>query len=1292
MLLRMVGVCLALLGVVCFASSSEASQTGLRLPFVGGPYQIITGPHSGLAPGAAGQALDFQLPPDQHDVLAAGPGTVMYAQTDQGCFTPLNYTYGNLVVVDHGDGYFSYYAHLSVIKVTQGQTVNSGDLIGEEGFSGCAFPFHLHFEVRTGVVAGNVVRSGTPVQITDLEGINWAPGCPLPPGTGEAKICGFAEGPPIAPPPSPTITAMDFTPTSNGAEPGDQVSVYVHADPAAAVAALRLDIDGTPGPQIQATFGTLNWDTTGLAAGPHTITAEAQLVSANGSWAGAASTSQTYVIASPPPNDNFGSATVVTSVPAHFTEVTGAATTEPGEQLNVMNSNCFAEQATGVVGRTVWYSLTPTNSGPLTITTRGSDFDTVVVVYSGNSVGGLTRVACNDDIWEPLPQSQLTFTVVAGQTYRVQVGGFGNTGGNLSVDFEWNISPVPTATPTATPNGTPPPATYPATVMADNPAAYWQLDETSGTVANDSSGNGSNGNYLAGVTLGSPGAITGSSDTSVTLSVSGSYVDVPNTPSLNPTSSVSLEAWVYVNAFTPAGWSRVATKDGQYALFLNYPGGTQAQAEWDVDIPNGVSVVTPNSLPMQLNTWYHIVGTYDGGISRLYVDGVDEADAFALSPMPADYKHFEIGGSVYDGPLAARVDEVAVYPQALSPARILAHYTAGQPGGPPPTSTATPTSTSTPTPSGSSTPTSTPSSTPTPSGSSTPTPTASSTPTPSGSSTPTPTASSTPTTGPTPTPLLYTTLDNAAAVSAPVNGTGTGASVQTTPPNDFVPGFLNNGLLINGPQQYASFQETDGVTQNVNLATGSVDFWYQPAYASADGIAHRLFDIGPAPGQPGSIGLYKRVGSLNNDLWLWVVSPNGTQMYTGVPATSYSWTAGQWVEIRVTWDSTVPAGTQNAHIYINGQEPTYEFAATGPFTMPAPSTSNFIYLGASSPTDANTATGILDEFKIYPQALVPTSTGGSPTPTPVASLTTTPTSTNTPTPTSTPVVTATATPTTTPTPAATTTPTSTPTPAATGTPTSTPTPAATGTPTNTPTSTSTPTTTPTAGSTSTPTVTPTPLLYTTLDNAAAVSAPVKGTGTGASVQTTPPNDFVPGFLNNGLLINGPQQYARFQETDGVTQNVNLAKGSVDFWYQPAYANTDGVAHRLFDIGPSGYAGSIGLYKRVGSLNNDLWLYVVASNGTQMYTGVPATSYSWTAGQWVEIRVTWDSTVASGIQNAHIYVNGKEPTYEFAATGPFSMPAPSTTNFIYLGASSATDTNTATGILDEFKIYPQAIHP
>lgn len=89
--------------------------------------------------------------PEGSTVNAAATGTVIFAGQEQDQF-------GNLVVLDHGDGWFTAYGFLSRITVKQGAKVASGERIGLVGSTGRAKGSELHFEVR---------RDGKPVNPLD---------------------------------------------------------------------------------------------------------------------------------------------------------------------------------------------------------------------------------------------------------------------------------------------------------------------------------------------------------------------------------------------------------------------------------------------------------------------------------------------------------------------------------------------------------------------------------------------------------------------------------------------------------------------------------------------------------------------------------------------------------------------------------------------------------------------------------------------------------------------------------------------------------------------------------------------------------------------------------------------------------------------------------------------------------------------------------------------------------------------------------------------------------------------
>jgi murein DD-endopeptidase MepM/ murein hydrolase activator NlpD len=117
-----------------YSSGSGVSSHGLIWP-VQGP---VTSPF-GMRWGRMHEGIDIGVPYGT-PIHAAASGTVIYAGWMSG--------YGNLTVIDHGNGLATAYGHQSSIAVSNGQTVGQGDTIGYVGCTGHCFGPHLHFEVR----------------------------------------------------------------------------------------------------------------------------------------------------------------------------------------------------------------------------------------------------------------------------------------------------------------------------------------------------------------------------------------------------------------------------------------------------------------------------------------------------------------------------------------------------------------------------------------------------------------------------------------------------------------------------------------------------------------------------------------------------------------------------------------------------------------------------------------------------------------------------------------------------------------------------------------------------------------------------------------------------------------------------------------------------------------------------------------------------------------------------------------------------------------------------------------
>jgi murein DD-endopeptidase MepM/ murein hydrolase activator NlpD len=105
-------------------------------PIVTDPYGYmrVTGAYD-----IAHKGTDFKAPPGT-PVMALNRGVVRLVQDFP--------TYGNTIVVDHGLGLMSFYMHLSKVGVTQGQTVERGQVIGVSGETGYTEGAHLHLTMR----------------------------------------------------------------------------------------------------------------------------------------------------------------------------------------------------------------------------------------------------------------------------------------------------------------------------------------------------------------------------------------------------------------------------------------------------------------------------------------------------------------------------------------------------------------------------------------------------------------------------------------------------------------------------------------------------------------------------------------------------------------------------------------------------------------------------------------------------------------------------------------------------------------------------------------------------------------------------------------------------------------------------------------------------------------------------------------------------------------------------------------------------------------------------------------
>jgi hypothetical protein len=193
--------------------------------------------------------------------------------------------------------------------------------------------------------------------------------------------------------------------------------------------------------------------------------------------------------------------------------------------------------------------------------------------------------------------------------------------------------------------------------------AAYGFNEGSGTTLTDLSGNGNHGT-ISGATW----TASGKYGSALLFNGTSAQVTIPNSASLQLSTGMTLEAWVYPTS-APTGWRSVVTKnvDAYYLMAASNPNDRPAAGgTWGSGNQN-----TFGTAGLAVNTWTHLAATFDGAMVRLYVNGVQVASQAQSATLAPTTGTLEIGGDAYPGEFfAGRIDEVRVYNRALTAAQI----------------------------------------------------------------------------------------------------------------------------------------------------------------------------------------------------------------------------------------------------------------------------------------------------------------------------------------------------------------------------------------------------------------------------------------------------------------------------------------------------------------------------------------------------------------------------------------------------------------------------------------------
>ncbi len=205
-------------------------------------------------------------------------------------------------------------------------------------------------------------------------------------------------------------------------------------------------------------------------------------------------------------------------------------------------------------------------------------------------------------------------------------------------------------------------------------AGFWALNEGTGTTAGDGSCiSTDNGTIINGFWK------TCANQSVLGFNGASSQVTIPNNAAITPSDQVTYEVWAYPQEQKTANVVQMRDWDGNNIYQDKWAGWTGG-----VTLASGTKYTINwahggNRQPT-LNTWYHIVLTYDGSYLRLYVNGVEEKSMAVSGPLRTQTSPLVIGSTGTAKYFKGNIANVAMYQRALTPAEIAMQYPANSPG------------------------------------------------------------------------------------------------------------------------------------------------------------------------------------------------------------------------------------------------------------------------------------------------------------------------------------------------------------------------------------------------------------------------------------------------------------------------------------------------------------------------------------------------------------------------------------------------------------------------------------
>ena len=190
----------------------------------------------------------------------------------------------------------------------------------------------------------------------------------------------------------------------------------------------------------------------------------------------------------------------------------------------------------------------------------------------------------------------------------------------------------------------------------------------SGTTWYDKSGNGNNGTLTNGPTF-----ATGS----IVFDGVNDYVNCGNSTSLQITGSITLSTWINFPTLFSSQYYPPFIIKGVNASYMLYGNSVTNQVRMRIGSNSAANVLDSTST-FSINTWYNIVGTYDGSAMKIYVNGVCDSQKSLVGTIPTGSDNVHLGFNpigeaiVYNGKIAT----TQIYNRALTSDEVLQNYNA----------------------------------------------------------------------------------------------------------------------------------------------------------------------------------------------------------------------------------------------------------------------------------------------------------------------------------------------------------------------------------------------------------------------------------------------------------------------------------------------------------------------------------------------------------------------------------------------------------------------------------------